>query len=53
MYPTSNSDKVVDVVGVLVRVGVFAVAAVWAGEFVPLICQQRVGFAMQATEAVR
>lgn len=37
--------NVVEVGGVVVRVGIFVVAGIWVGGFIPPFCQQRVGFA--------
>ena len=37
-------DKVVDVGGVVGRVGIFVVASIRVGGFIPPIVQQRVGF---------
>ena len=37
--------EVVDVVGVVVRVGIFVDAGIWVGGFIPPFVQQRVGFA--------
>lgn len=38
-------DKVVDVGGVVVRVGIFVVAGIRVGGFIPPVVQQLVGFA--------